>query len=161
MARYFGEIRQGEMIHNLFGLIAMEQWNWILKQYPYLISHAFVVMPDHVHGVLEINRHRTVDGVATDANVGTGRDLSLPQEPAMENDLSIQKDIPFKVKPLSQIIGAYKTTVSKKIHLVGGVDFVWQRSFFDRIIRNKFEYQRVIEYIHSNPANWNEHEEDK
>jgi len=139
--QYFGEIRQGEMIHNPFGLIAVEQWNWILKKYPYLISHAFVVMPDHIHAVLEINRQRIDDGV------GTGRDLSL------QNKL-------LKIKPLSQIIGAYKTTVSKKIHLAGGLDFVWQRSFFDRIIRNKFEYQRVIEYIHSNPANWSEHEED-
>jgi len=125
--RYFGEIRHGEMVHNPFGLIAVEQWKWLLNQYPYLISHAFVVMPDHIHAVLEINRQR------------------------MDDEKSL------KIKSLSQIIGAYKTTVSKKIHLAGGMDFVWQRSFYDRIIRNKFEYKRIVEYIHSNPANWNEH----
>ncbi|MBW6480906.1 MAG: transposase [Bacteroidales bacterium] len=162
--QYFGEIRNGEMIYNPFGQIVIDQWEWLLNQYSYLVSHAFVVMPDHIHAVLEINR-RGISGIGQDIwtgrnaesgrdDVGTGRDLSLH---GMETDMGPKG---LKIKPLSQIIGAFKTTVSKRIHLAGGVDFLWQRSFFDRIIRNEKEYRRIIEYIHSNPANWNEDEWD-
>jgi len=159
--QYFGEIRHGEMKHNPFGLIVIDQWKWLLNQYPYLVSHAFVVMPDHIHAVLQINRGRIA------AAAGTGRDLSLhggrdlSQQGALQTSESNRPpQPPIKIKPLSQLIGAFKTTVSKKIHLKGGVDFVWQRSFFDRIIRNEVEYKRIIEYIQSNPANWDENEWD-
>lgn len=57
----------GKMVLNERGEIAQQQWQWLINKYPYLESHAFVVMPDHIHGVLEINR-----GI-----VGTGRDLSV------------------------------------------------------------------------------------
>ena len=64
--RCFGEIKNGSMVLNEMGEIAHQQWQWLVERYSYLISHAFVVMPNHIHGVLEINR-----GI-----VGTGRDLS-------------------------------------------------------------------------------------
>ena len=49
------------------GTIAEKQWYWLQEQYPYIVLHAFVVMPNHIHGIIEINRNI----------VGTGRDLSL------------------------------------------------------------------------------------
>jgi hypothetical protein len=52
------------------------------------------------------------------------------------------------------LIGAYKTTVSKQIHLIGLVDFKWQRSYHDRIVRNELECYRIMEYIIKNPENF-------
>ncbi len=60
-----------------------------------------------------------------------------------------------KIKSLSQLIGAYKTTSSKLIHLEGLEEFVWQRSFHDHIIRNGASYKRIYDYIISNPKRWN------
>jgi REP element-mobilizing transposase RayT len=64
----FGEIISQKMILNEYGKIAEKQWHWLGEQYPYIQLHEFVVMPNHIHGIIEINRSIVV---------GTGRDLSL------------------------------------------------------------------------------------
>lgn len=51
---FFGEIINKQMICNEMGKIAYEKWEWLEKQYPYIRSHIFVVMPNHIHTVLEI-----------------------------------------------------------------------------------------------------------
>ena len=136
---FFGEMNSGRMILNQYGEIAGKQWFWLGQQYPYVVLHDFVVMPNHIHGIIEINR-KNIDITA----VGTGRDLSLLPKKSI------------KIKPLPQLIGAYKTTVSKQIHLAGNKNFAWQRSYHDHIIRNDNEYHRITNYIHNNPRNWNE-----
>lgn len=64
----FGEISAPRMVLNDYGKIAEKQWHWLGKQYPYVVLHSFVVMPNHIHGIIEINRGQIVR---------TGRDLSL------------------------------------------------------------------------------------
>ena len=128
---YFGSVVDKKMICNEYGRIAETQWDWLFKQYLYLFNHAFVVMPNHIHGIIEIRGEFTV---------GTGRDLSLQQ----------------KIKSLSEIIGAYKTTVSKQIHQAGLKTFQWQRSFHDHIIRDDGSFHRISDYINDNPAKWEE-----
>ncbi|RKX85803.1 MAG: hypothetical protein DRP58_05310 [Spirochaetes bacterium] len=59
-----------------------------------------------------------------------------------------------KYKPLSQIIGAFKTTTSKIIHMTGYHNFTWQRSYYDHIIRNNDSLIRIRKYIINNPVNW-------
>lgn len=132
----FGEIDDGRMVLNELGKIVEGQWQWLINKYPYLISHAFVVMPNHIHGVLEINREM----IGNDTMGRTGRDLSLQSQQ--------------KIKSLSELMGAYKTTTSKKIHLLGHDKFAWQRSFHDHIIRNTKYYDKIIEYIITNPEKW-------
>ncbi len=53
---FFGEINSGRMILNQYGEIAGKQWVWLGQQYPYVVLHDFVVMPNHIHGIIEINR---------------------------------------------------------------------------------------------------------
>ncbi|GEO12202.1 transposase [Segetibacter aerophilus] len=126
-----GEIKDDQMFANEYGKIAEQQWQWLEQQYPYVVLHSFVVMPNHIHGIVEINDHM----------VGTGRDLSLQQQQR-------------KIKSLSELMGAYKTTTSKQIHLSGLTVFKWQRSFHDHIIRNEESYERISNYIQKNPSNW-------
>jgi putative transposase len=120
----FGNILHPHMQLNAYGRIADQQWYWLGENYPYVQLHAFIVMPDHIHGILEINRA-----------------MAIGQE--------------TKIKSLSGLIGAYKTTSSKLIHQAGGIGFHWQRSFHDRIIRDHSEYCRITAYIQTNPQNWN------
>ncbi len=126
---HFGEIENKKMILNANGEIALRQWIWLTEQYKYAISHAFVVMPNHIHAILEIN-----------GNVGNGRDRSLQP----------------KIKSLSELMGAYKTTTSKQIHLMGNGDFLGQKSFHDHIIRDYSSYLRIRDYIIDNPERWEE-----
>ena len=81
-------------------------------------------MPNHFHGIITI--------------VGTGRDLSLQP----------------KTKSLSELVGAFKTTSSKRIHQLGMPSFQWQRSFYERIVCNDDELRRIREYIQTNPLRW-------
>jgi len=137
---------------NSFGRIAEKQWHWLAHQYPYVALHAFVVMPNHIHGIMQINRSM-IDDSNNHANVrgvGTGRDLSLHHE-HHEHD---EQHHPIKIKSLSQLIGAYKTTTSKQIHLAGNTQFAWQRSFHDHIIKNNTAYWNIYDYIANNPKQW-------
>jgi REP element-mobilizing transposase RayT len=121
---WLGEIKKGKMALNKFGESVQKQWRWLGEQYVYVILYEFVVMPNHMHGILIIN------------NVGNGRDRSL------------------QIKSLSSLIGAFKTTSSKLIHQNGLSEFKWQKSFYDHIIRNHKALRNMREYIRDNPANW-------
>jgi putative transposase len=123
-----GEIIENQMILNVYGRIVEKQWKWLFEQYLYLQADVFVIMPNHIHGILCI--------------VGNGRDRSLP------------KDRSLRIKPIPQLIGAYKTTSSKLIHLSGNKDFQWQKSYWDRIIRDENELNKIREYIIDNPVRW-------
>ncbi|RYD79798.1 MAG: hypothetical protein EOP53_09060 [Sphingobacteriales bacterium] len=128
----FGEIINSKMLLNQYGEIAQQQWFWLAQQYPYIKLHAFIVMPNHIHGIIEIKRSLAVR---------TGRDLSVPGAAP-------------KIKPLSQIIGAYKTTTSKLIRQAGLTEFAWHRSFHDHIIQDEEAFIKISDYIETNPALW-------
>jgi putative transposase len=144
-----GSVQHGEMILNEFGMIAERQWVWLAERYPYVVVHDFVVMPNHVHGILEIDGN--YEGNLNDdfgekvARVGTARELSVHKGNPSQ-----------KIKSVSGLIGAFKTTSSKKIHQAGFESFAWQRSFHDHIIRNEAEYERISTYIKANPQKWHE-----
>ena len=137
----FGEIADGEMLLNQYGKIAEQQWLSLEEKYGYVILHSFVIMPNHMHGIIEIDKH--YNGEIKQAGVGTGRDLSFAVQ-----------DEPIKIKSISELMGAYKTTTSKQIHLAGYDEFKWQRSFHDHIIRDAKSFESITNYIENNPQNW-------
>ena len=143
----FGEVRNEEMRLNEFGCIAEQQWHRMAEQYPYVVLHAFVVMPNHVHGIIEIDREL----------VGIGRDLSarrLNDKAGTINTVIASSRPAQKIKSLSQLVGAYKSATSKLIRTAGLTDFAWQRSFHDHIIRSDKAYTKIRDYILSNPEKW-------
>jgi len=141
----FGKIENKSMRLSANGIIAQEQWNWLAGQYPYIQLISFVIMPNHIHGIIFIDVNYY--------NVGNGRDRSLHN-----NDDSLQSDNRYqpvyKIKPIPELIGAYKTTVSKRIHLSGDASFKWQKSYHDHIIRNRSSLNRIKNYIETNPEKW-------
>ncbi len=120
----FGVVINGNFIENDFGLIVRRQWYWMVDHFG-IWGDEFVVMPDHVHGIVFIPK------------LGAGLDLPVQ-----------------KRNNLSKVIGAFKTTSSKLIHEKGEFGFVWQRSFFDEIIKTKNQYRNVKRYVRCNPRNW-------
>lgn len=111
------------MVLNEFGEIAKSRLLWLANQYPYALLHNFVVMPNHVHAIIEI-------------------------------DSSKVSDKSIKLKSLSSLIGAFKTTSSKIIHESGFLNFSWHRSFHDHIIRSDKSYLNISNYIDQNPEKW-------
>ena len=122
-----GEIIDSHMQLSLMGKIADEYWNLIPKIYPNVDLDHYVIMPDHLHGIITID----VGAVINRLNQG-----------AIDNRPYGQ---------LSQIIKSYKQIVTKQIRKQGNVYFQWQRSFYDRIIRNESELNQIRQYINNNP----------
>jgi REP element-mobilizing transposase RayT len=140
----FGEIVEEEMILNPIGKIILGCWYDLLKYYSNLELDQFIIMPNHVHGIIVIK-----------APVGTGLALSKYAEKE-----STKPDSPRAVptnQTLSNIVGRFKSVSTiqvNKFRSTPGTP-IWQRSFFDRILRNENEWNRVRKYILQNPLNWN------
>jgi REP element-mobilizing transposase RayT len=120
------------MILNAYGQIVEQQWTWLQRQYKYIQLDEYVIMPNHMHGIV----------ITDNVVVGNGRDHSLRG--------SLQE----KIKSLSELIGAFKTTSSKLIHQLGIRRFQWQKSFYDHIIRNEYSLFKIQQYIRTNPIKW-------
>jgi REP element-mobilizing transposase RayT len=126
---YFGKIEGTKCVLNQFGKTIKQILENIPVKYPYVSIDYYVIMPNHIHLIVIIDA----------SNVVTGRDLSLVGKPKP------------KIKSLSEIIGAFKTISSKELHPKGLKEFKWQRSFYDRIIRNEKELYFIRQYIEQNP----------
>ena len=159
---YFGEIVNGEMIYNEIGNIANQYWLDIPSHFPFVTLGAHIVMPNHVHGIVVINRTNVDNGVATvDGFVETHNYASLPSErtPTTTTIPSEMPQSPTKnkfgpqSKNLASIIRGYKSAV-KTYATTEGLLFAWQSRFHDHIIRDDAEYRRIEQYIITNPQNW-------
>jgi REP-associated tyrosine transposase len=128
-----------------WGEIVRQQWLWITERYPYVAPDAFVVMPNHVHGIVTII---DLDNLPPKGDVGAAREQPVPG--LAWNTVPCHR----KLKSLSELIGAFKTTWAKRIHDAGMKSFQWQRSFYERITRDDQEAHRIREYIQTNPLRW-------
>jgi REP element-mobilizing transposase RayT len=143
----FGEISDGVVRLNEFGKIARNEWFEIEKHRPNVELDAFVVMPNHVHGIVFLKNTDDVGECSTKTRRAR-RAVPLRQE---------QFGKPTKGS-ITTIIRAYKSAVSKMIHQSGYAETIWQRNYYEHIIRDEFEYQRIYSYIENNPFNWREDE---
>jgi len=141
---YFGKIVNGIMGLSEMGCQAWKCWYEIPNHFPFVILDEFVVMPDHVHGVIFIDK--TVSQPIPMPTVETQDFASLPNH-KITNKFGPQS------KNLASIIRGFKIGVTKFIH-EHDVDFTWQPRFHDRIIRNEGELNRIRQYIKDNPNNW-------
>ncbi|MDD2796998.1 MAG: hypothetical protein PHV20_00240 [Bacteroidales bacterium] len=163
---YLGNITDGEMQLSHIGVIADVLWYEIKNHAQNIELDAFQVMPNHIHGILILNGNDgindTNDTNGTDGtNVETGHALSLqstspstsssPSQPP--KTIGQQRFQNIGKNSISSIIGSYKSAVTKHSHRLG-LEFSWQPSFHDHIIRDNEEYQRIQQYIINNPAKW-------
>jgi len=121
-----GEIRNAEMVLNEYGKIVAECWLWLSKQYPHVELDEWVLMPNHMHGIIILCR-----GGSRTAPTGI-------------------------YKPLGRLIGAFKTTSTKRInvlHRTPGAR-VWQRNYYEHVIRNEDDLNEIRQYILDNPVQW-------
>jgi putative transposase len=110
----FGETEDGTMRLSPIGACVQRCWNAIPNHFPNVALDAFVIMPNHIHGIL----------VFSEARAG-------------------------HAQPLQAVVGGFKSAVSREVGFV-----VWQRGYWDRIIRGEAEWQEMNAYIEANPARW-------
>jgi REP element-mobilizing transposase RayT len=132
---YFGEILDDEMHLSPIGKILAEEWQKTAHLRPNVSLGEWVIMPNHIHGIIIIH---------SDEDVETSR-----------RDVSTEKPR-LRAKSLGAIINQIKSVSTKRIRAAGFTHFSWQRGYYDHIIRDNTDLDRIREYIIGNPYNWNE-----
>ena len=143
----FGDVRDGNIVPNEFGRIVESSWANIPIHFPFVSLDAFVLMPNHVHGVLVLTE------VERDA-VGARHALPLQREPLRR----FQKP---PAESLSSVIGSFKSASTRQINLLRGTPgaSVWQRNYYEYVIRNEQDLLAIRQYIRDNPVRWDQDEE--
>lgn len=146
----FGEVVNGEMVLSKFGLVAKQQWEKLPNRFPNTELGAFMIMPNHMHGIVLIT-----DGRGTAENPNDLNGESSRRAPTQER---FQKPVKGSIPT---IIRSYKSAVSYRINLMRGTDGVplWQRNFYEHVVRNEQDLQNKTDYINANPLLWDEDDE--
>lgn len=137
----FGAVEDGNMVLNSHGQIVFDVWSHLPEHYFHVQLDQFVVMPNHFHGIIVLNRD----------NVGAGL------KPAPTNEIVNQNQPgPAKIHALPEIIRGFKTFSSRQINDMRGApgDRLWQRNYYEHVIRNESEWNRLRQYIVDNPVRW-------
>lgn len=149
---YFGEIVQTQLIASQIGELAAKYWHEIPEHFPFVNLDEFVVMPNHVHGIIIIDKPDN-DG-RNDVETRLIASLPTPTDTKIPGGITGNKN-PMFHENISRIIRWYKGRCSfemRKIH----ADFGWQERFHDHIIRNNESYEKIKNYIIHNPQKWND-----
>jgi len=162
---YFGKIINDEMQLSNIGEKTHECWMDIPSHFQFVLLDAFVVMPNHTHGIIIIDKPNTDVGVVeTGAVVETGHALSLQSKHQRPSDLSQQSEQNKQPHPrfrnqgkntISAMVGSFKSAVTKWCN-ENKLPLGWQSRFHDHIIRDNDEFHRIRNYIINNPINWND-----
>jgi REP element-mobilizing transposase RayT len=121
-----------------------EVWNQIPSHFPGARTDEFVVMPNHVHGIIWI----------------LGRDGSDGGARARQRMVGAQHAAPLRrnVAPgsLAAVVRSFKSAVTRRVNQMRGAPraHVWQRNYYERVVRSEAELHSVREYIRLNPAKW-------
>ncbi|MDZ7337191.1 MAG: transposase [candidate division KSB1 bacterium] len=148
----FGEVVDGEMQLHDAGHMVCEEWNALPNRFPNVDLDAFIVMPNHIHGII----------IITDAEpgpVGAGL-VGAGLVPAPNGETP--NGATTRVAPtLGDIVGALKSVTT--VRYIQGVKQsgwplfrgrLWQRNYYEHIIRDEESLHRIVEYIVTNPARW-------
>jgi REP element-mobilizing transposase RayT len=139
----------GEMCLNEYGGIVMNCWDDLPNHYAHIELDTLIIMPNHMHGIIAVV-------------VGAG----LKPAPFLNNNDKMKYAryrAGFKPAPtiskqhgLSEIVRAFKSFSSRRINKIRNTPGIplWQRNYFEHIIRNKEELEKTREYIVNNPLNW-------
>ncbi len=145
----FGRIEGEAMRLNRVGEIAAECWRTVPIHFADVELDVFVVMPNHVHGII------VIADAGEAPNVRATHASPLRQGPNGAMDAAEVPRGP-KRRSVGAIIGSYKSAVAKAIHETGDAPgpAIWQRNYFEHIIRNDVALNRIRQYILDNPLRW-------
>jgi putative transposase len=138
--RELGYIANGQIRLSPIGEIVSHAWHDLPNHYPHILLDEFMIMPNHVHGIIILAERPVVGAGLRPAPTGPA-----PTGPA-----------PTPCHGLSEIVRAFKSFSARRINEyrnTPGVP-VWQRNYYEHIIRDDRSLNAIRQYIHSNPQNW-------
>ena len=148
---WFVNVINSKMYLSEIGHIASQMWCEIPVHFPFIGLDAFVVMPNHIHGIIIINRS------VEKPIVGALHATPLPPPDAKFLKNETMSAISPKTGSLPVVIRSYKSAVTKNAHKFDN-GFYWQPGFYDNIICTTGQLKRIRKYVLDNPQNWNDNE---
>lgn len=160
----FGEIVNGKMLLNKFGIIVNEIWNSITSHFLNVNTDSFVIMPNHFHGIIIIINDGDLlrrGEVPSPPLKPTAHDIKSPLTKNIKGD----ETSPLQAfKPtLGQIEAYFKYQTTKEVNNLQNSQGkqLWQRNYYEHVIRNDEDLNQIREYIIYNPLKWNLDEENQ
>jgi len=158
----FGEVVSDAMIVNDYGMFVQQCWHEIPEHFPHVTLDEFVVMPNHVHGIIRIASDGVGVSVAGGQNAGDQNAMGIQNIVGVQNFEPLQK---YRNSPKHQyqriiprsigsIIRGFKIGVTTLIRRQIPNMVVWQRNFYEHVIRDDDSLGSIRGYIRRNPFNW-------
>lgn len=148
MNSLFGNISKGKMFLNDAGMVAQSCWMQIPLHFPFVCLDEFVIMPNHVHGIILIKESDDSEQVGVNfCNIVGANECDR---------VGANNHSPLRgtSKSIGSIVRGYKIGVTKWFRINSDIYPVWQRDYYDHVIKNELELRRIRDYIISNPVKW-------
>lgn len=147
---FFGQVRNGIVGLSRAGCIAAHEWQRTPEVRPYVRLDAWIVMPDHIHGLIGIT---TESPAYCDAHLSHYHGVDTSRRDASTDEFSDEGTNEFRLHAhsLGAIIGQYKSVCTKRIRRNGTPEFEWQSRFYDRIVRTANAFRAARRYILAHP----------
>jgi REP element-mobilizing transposase RayT len=134
----FGEVIDDEVVLSAQGRTADQFWSAIPSHFPYVVLDSWVVMPSHLHGILSLTENRR------------GVQLNAPTELRPER----MSQISPHCGSLGVIVRTFKAAVTTKARSAGWSNPIWQRGYYEHVIRSEVQLDRARRYVITNPVRW-------
>jgi len=158
-----GDIADGNVQLNQFGEIVKEEWLRTEQIRPEITMDEFMVMPNHMHGIIMIRND--IHNKSVGAHGGAPQDrahINVPWDRAYRG-VRAHGGAPLRREPktLGSIIAGFKSVVTHRINLLRKTPLtpIWQRNYYEHVIRDEENLNRIRQYIIDNPVKWDEDEE--
>ena len=159
-----GEVLHGEMKLSALGRIVQEEWfrTAQIRAEIHLVDDQFIVMPNHGHGIIRIIETVGADGVRPGNGVRPGDGVHPMKKDARGNDQNARGEnqdargasLRRAPRSLGSIMAGFKASVTSRAKRELNIAGIWQRNYYDHIIRNDRELENIRWYIRNNPLNW-------
>ena len=151
----FGQINKGKVILSHAGNLVRLVWLDLAQRFPYIELDLFCVMPNHFHGIII---YLELENKKFENKIG-GLGLDGKQHPNRQPINQIYNSNRF---PLSEVIRIFKASTSRGVNRLNKeISPLWQRNFYEHVVRNEDDLERIREYILNNPINWDMDEENR
>ena len=132
----FGYIKEDSVILNDIGNIAMKEWLNTENIRHNIALHDFVIMPNHIHFIIEIKP--------------VGAYCIRPENNISPNNDYLDIKFQSPKQTIGSIVRGFKSNITRQLGYS-----IWQRNYYEHIIRNEESYYKIVNYIRNNPSNWN------
>lgn len=141
----FGSITNGQIQLSPLGQIVFDEWmkSAFMRENLEVLEDEIMIMPNHLHGIIWIN---DIDTKTVKPSITTP--TGIPK--SFVNIYSLKRD----PNTLGSIIAGFKSKVSSRAMNEVGISHIWQRNYYEHIIRNNNELNSILEYIRNNPGKW-------